>query len=363
MGAGRPAAASQTATHVIDTSTSSSTAREIATARRADSVAFLHRAPFALDAYELGFLPGFREDCGYQQSQSTQLDIPVGMLDNDFRNPDLERFVDRFFEHEPQVGVIGDVYERDDINDHVAAAREIQASYPEAELIIVPKSRTVIDAIPEDLVLGYSRGYADRLAHEFSDPPDWRGRRIHILGGSPPKQLEAIRQLTRPTLSADPPADIVGVDWNGLHRGAQFGEFWTTDGWDDSGRDADHVTVWRTVRHSLARIREFWKVHGIWPETTPQDEGIHIEYGGRPQPISNRPLALNVGRTSGEHLAARTSLNTGPAQSVGTVVTSATSPIAIGITTRRSLASRASTSRRRKQRAVFRAPGGAEARS
>jgi len=82
----------------------------------------------------------------------------------------------------------------------------------------------VIDAIPEDLVLGYSRGYADRLAHEFSDPPDWRGRRIHILGGSPPKQLEAIRQLTRPTLSADPPADIVGVDWNGLHRGAQFGE-------------------------------------------------------------------------------------------------------------------------------------------
>jgi len=103
-----------------------------------------------------------------------------------------------------------------------------------------------------------------------------------ILGGSPPKQLEAIRQLTRPTLSADPPADIVGVDWNGLHRGAQFGEFWTTDGWDDSGRDADHVTVWRTVRHSLARIREFWKVHGIWPETTPQDEGIHIEYGADP---------------------------------------------------------------------------------
>lgn len=86
------------------------------------------------------------------------------------------------------------------------------------------------------------------MAHEFSDPPDWRGRRIHILGGSPPKQLEAIRQLTRPTLSADPPADIVGVDWNGLHRGAQFGEF--------------------------------WKAHGIWPETTPQDEGLHIEYGG-----------------------------------------------------------------------------------
>jgi len=108
------------------------------------------------------------------------------MLDNDFRNPNLDRFVDRFFEHEPWVGVIGDVYERDDVDDHVAAAREIQASYPEAELIIVPKSRSVIDAIPEDLVLGYSRGHADRLAHEFSEPTDWRGRHVHILGGARP---------------------------------------------------------------------------------------------------------------------------------------------------------------------------------
>ena len=159
----------------------------------------------------------------------------------------------------------------------------------------------MIDAIPENLVLGYSRGYADRLAHEFSDQDDWRGRRVHILGGSPPKQLDTIRQLTRPTLTDEPPADIVGVDWNGLHRGAQFGEFWTADGWDDSGRDADHVTVRETVRHSLARIREFWKSHGIWPESTPQEEGVHIEYGG-PTPADLEQAACtecgaNVWRT------------------------------------------------------------------
>ena len=103
---------------------------------------------------------------------SLNLNIPVGILDNGFRNPDLDRFVDRFLEHELQVGVIGDVYERNDVDEHIAAAGEIQASYPEAELIIVPKSRAVIDAIPEDIVLGNSRGYADRLAHEFSDPAD-----------------------------------------------------------------------------------------------------------------------------------------------------------------------------------------------
>jgi len=168
-------------------------------------------------------------------------------------------------------------------------------------------------------------GYADRLAHEFSDPADWRGRRVHILGGSPPKQLDAIRQLTDRHSPTSHPADIVGVDWNGLHRGAQFGEFWTADGWDDSGRDADHVTVRKTVRHSLARVREFWRTHGIWPETTPQDEGSTSSTKGRVLPISNTPPVPSAGRTSGELAAARTSPNTIPAQSVDTAATSATS--------------------------------------
>jgi len=40
---------------------------------------------------------GFREDCTYQQQQFKALELPVGMLDNDFRNPDLDRYVERFF--------------------------------------------------------------------------------------------------------------------------------------------------------------------------------------------------------------------------------------------------------------------------
>jgi len=285
----------------LTASTTSNAASEIAAARQADHVAFLHRVPFAFDALGLGFLTGFREDCTYQQQQFKALELPVGMLDNDFRNPDLDQYIERFFEHEPQVGVIGDAYGIDEVDRYVAAAREIKGSYPESDLVIVPKCRGAIHAVPDDLVVGYSRGYADRLAHEFSEPSDWRGRRVHILGGSPPKQLDVIKQLTRPTLTGDPPADIVGLDWNGLHRGAQFGEFWTADGWDDSGRDADHVTVRKTVRHSLARVREFWNAHGIWPESTPQDGEQDVEYGG-PSPADLKQAACtecgaNVWRT------------------------------------------------------------------
>jgi len=202
------------------------------------------------------------------------------MLDNDFRNPDLDRYVEHFFEYEPQVGVIGDAYGVEEVDRYVAAAREIQGSYPESDLVIVPKCRAAIHAIPDDLVVGYSRGYADRLAHEFSEPSDWRGRRVHILGGSPPKQLDVIKQLTRPTLTGDPPADIVGIDWNGLHRGAQFGEFWTASGWDDSGRDAEHMTIRKTVRCSLAKVREFWQARGVWPESTTKEDGVEFKYRG-----------------------------------------------------------------------------------
>ncbi|WP_282352279.1 DUF6610 family protein [Haloferax volcanii] len=264
----------------------SSIAIEITAARQADHVAFLHRVPFALDAFRLGFLTGFREDCTYQQQQYTDLDLPVGMLDNDFRNSDLERYIERFFEYEPEVGVIGDAYDVDDVDEYVAAAREIQGSYPDADPVIVPKCQAAIHAVPDDLVLGYSRGYADRLAHEFSDPADWRGRRVHILGGSPPKQLTVIDQLTQPTLTGDPPADIVGLDWNGLHRGAQFGEFWTDNGWDDSGRDADHLTVRATVRHGLGHVRSFWESQGVWPEGP-------TEYAGQTQYQPPTPADLH----------------------------------------------------------------------
>jgi len=249
-------------------------------ARQAAYVAFLHRVPFATDALALGFLPGFREDCTYQQSQFDDLECPVGMLDNDFQNPDLDRYVDRALEYEPDVGVIGDAYDAAEAQVYVDTIRELQESLPETEFIIVPKCRAAIEAIPDDIVLGYSRGYAETLAHEFSDPVDWRGRRVHILGGSPPKQLDVVEQLTQPTLTGEPPADIVGLDWNGLHRGAQFGEFWTPDGWDDSGRDADHVTVRKTVRYSLSRLKSFWQAHGVWPDSTPQEDGIELTYSG-----------------------------------------------------------------------------------
>ena len=72
-------------------------------AQRAEWIGFLHREPFVVDAYRLGFTVGVREDYSYQSSLRN-VDVPIEMLDNDFRNPDLDRYIERFERYAPSIG-------------------------------------------------------------------------------------------------------------------------------------------------------------------------------------------------------------------------------------------------------------------
>jgi hypothetical protein len=241
--------------------------KDIETVRRAEYVAFLSRHPFATDAHELGFVTGIREDCRLQTDHLRNVDVPLGMLDNDFKNPNLERYLETFRTHEPEIGVIGDAPTPEVAHRYADAARELKADFPDATLIIVPKCHEAIAIIGDaevpgtPLVLGYSMGYSDILANEFSDYADWRGQRVHLLGASPPKQWNVIQQLTQPTLTGDPPADIVGLDWNGPHKVAYNGESWSRDGW----QRADQLSIRSTVHRSLREMRAFWEERGVWP--------------------------------------------------------------------------------------------------
>lgn len=248
---------------------------EISRARRADYVAFLSRHPFATDAYEAGFVTGVREDCSLQTTSLRNVDVPILMLDNDFNNPDLERYLSRFRDIEPEIGVVGDARSAEEAHIFVDAVSELKTEYPDATLIVVPKCHEAIDIIGSadvpgtGIVLGYSMGYSNILASDFSDYVDWRGRRVHLLGASPTKQWEVIQQLTSPTLFGDPPADIVGLDWNGAHKVAYLGECWSRAGWQRS----DHLSIRETVKESLREMRLFWQERGVWPRegTTPVD--------------------------------------------------------------------------------------------
>jgi hypothetical protein len=268
---------------------------DIAVARQADYVAFLHRHPFATDAYDLGFLPGIREDYSLQIDDFANVETPALMVDNDFRDPDPDRYVARIRElpEPPWVCVLGDVTTPEQAHDYTQLARSLVAEFPTTEFVIVPKCPEAFEIIDEQFVLGYPMGYSDIQATDISTLSDWRGRRVHLLGASPPKQFEAIERLTQPTITSDPPADIVGLDWNGPQRIAYLGEYWSRDGW----QAADQLSIRETVRKSLREMRKFWQERGIWPAETA------IESGGPPVREPDDPVFTASGETIREREA------------------------------------------------------------
>ena len=245
-------------------------ADDIAAARQTKYIAVLHRHPFATDAYEIGFLPGVREDYTLQTEDLMNVDCPVLIVDNDFRDPDLDRYLERIrgLKRQPWVCVLGDAETPDQARKYTQFARSLTNEFPRTEYVIVPKCPEAFEIIDEEFVLGYAMGYSDVQADDISEISDWRGRRVHLLGASPPKQWAMIQRLTQPTLTGDPPANIIGVDWNGPAKIAYLGEYWSRDGW----KPADHLSIRETVTQSLREMRRFWEEKGVWPTETPIEE-------------------------------------------------------------------------------------------
>lgn len=166
--------------------------------------------------------------------------------------------------------------------------QQLHEEYPYKEYIVVPKCRKAFDRLDDQVTLGYAMGYSDVAATDVSEIGDWRGRKVHLLGASPPKQYAVIQDLTQPLITGDPPADIVGLDWNGPHKGALMGEYWSRDGW----QLADHLSIRDTVRKSLEEIKQYWQERGVWPDTEPidlygpaveePDDHIFMDRGGDP---------------------------------------------------------------------------------
>jgi len=240
------------------------------------------------DAFSLGFLSGVREDYGFQDDELPNVDVPVEFQDNYFEDPDLDRYLEIFEQNDPAVAILGDAYSEEETELLDDAISELKEEYPYKELIAVPKCGEAFDVHSDDVTLGYPLGFSDLEPEDYSDLSDWRGRRVHILGGAPDKQYRAIQNLTGPVLTGDPPADITGVDWNGAHKIAYLGEYWSRDGW----QPADHLSIRETVRKSLEEIKAFWEEKDLWPDTEPvelygepteePDELIWMDDGGDP---------------------------------------------------------------------------------
>lgn len=184
--------------------------------------------------------------------------------------------------------MLGDAYTPAEAKGFNRTVQQLREEYPYKEYVVVPKCAKAFDLLDDQVTLGYAMGYSDITADDVSETTDWRGRKVHLLGASPPKQYDVIQALTQSTITGEPPADIVGLDWNGPHKGALMGEYWSRDGW----QPADQLSIRETVRKSLKEIKEYWQERGVWPDTEPidlygpavkePDERIFMDRGGDP---------------------------------------------------------------------------------
>lgn len=266
---------------------------EYASAREADWVAFTGRYPFVFDAARLGFAIGHREDLAYNWTPE-EVSLPVHFLDNDYESADLSRFTRRVFHLEPELAVLGDIYKPEDLHEHEMAAAEIWGSFPEMELMLVPKYEGALEDIPSKFVLGYANGASPVQATDIASHEEWRtvDNRLHILGGTPLSTLEEINALTEPWVTGEPPAEIAGLDWNGYHLYAEaHGDYAAADGgWHRNLRE-DFLPTRDLIRYSLLNGKHFWSAHGIWPagdpsSLQPREQLLKAARGG--------PVASNI---------------------------------------------------------------------
>lgn len=241
--------------------------------RVADWVVFTGRYPYVFDALRLGFAIGRREDNSYQWTPD-EVTLPVHFLDNDYADPSLGRFVDKALNVEPEIAVLGDIYDADALDKYLAAAETLWASLPDLEIILVPKTDAVLGEIPTEFVLGFPNGTSPVQWDDIGDYTDWRqtGNRIHILGGTPTSTQTHIEELTKPTVTGLPSADIAGIDWNGYQKFAEnYGDYAAADGgWCDDLRN-EYPAARDLIRYSLLNAKHHWLAQGVWPTAPTAD--------------------------------------------------------------------------------------------
>lgn len=142
-------------------------------------------------------------------------------IDQEWRDPNRERYMAALREHRPVMATVLD-WEREEQWGEVMAWAEEAATHVGKYLVIIPKVQGGCSRIPEkiggkEVVLGYS------VPTRFGGTPlplwEFRGRRVHLLGGSPQAQMREWSYLCLQN-------EVVSADGNMMNRMAMNCQYW-----------------------------------------------------------------------------------------------------------------------------------------
>lgn len=165
---------------------------------------------------------------------------PIAFADQDWKDPDRPAYMNALQKHKPDMATVLD-FERPEQFDEVMSWAEEAAQHVRETVIIIPKFKGSIEMLPEQVkgkkvVLGYS------VPTSFGGTPlpiSAFGRRpVHLLGGSPQKQMELTAYC-----------NVVSVDANMTSKMATRQNSFFCAGFGPRGNS--YFTALSTVGHTL----------------------------------------------------------------------------------------------------------------
>jgi hypothetical protein len=183
---------------------------------------------------------------------------PVWFADQDWKKPGRTRYMSALAQHRPHSATVLDLEHEHQLGEVLSWAEEA-AQYVQ-RVVIIPKAFGIIDRIPgqignADVVLGYSVptrfGGTEVPIWEFGQRP------VHLLGGSPQKQMTLYRYL-----------NVVSADGNMSSKMATtWGSFWRREKGSkghwvnlrEIGRGDEHDAPYTAFELSMQNIMQEWR--------------------------------------------------------------------------------------------------------
>jgi len=161
-----------------------------------------------------GWLRGCRLDAIGEYERAG---IAPEFIDIHWEQPDRDELLAKAIEHQPDYIVAGD-YDGDNFGVINEFANQLRQHVK--NVIIVPHEPGEVAKVPEWSIVGYST--PTEYAGTHAPVWEYRGRDVHVLGGTMPQIQTVVNHLRD---------SIVSVDTNTHHRDAtRFGEYWSQSG-------------------------------------------------------------------------------------------------------------------------------------
>lgn len=198
---------------------------------------------FASIAIDVGFL--------YGAQMPSKVYFPPYFCDQNWKKPNREKYMQALAIHRPHIATVLDLEHERQLNEVLDWAEE--ASQYAQVVMIIPKVQGIINSLPRVINGKEIRlGYSVPTSHGGSELPLWDfvGWPIHLLGGSPHRQMEICRYL-----------QVNSVDGN-LHNAmaVRHNKYWQNGKWIPlrSSGYVERDAPYEAFRRSCVNIMSAW---------------------------------------------------------------------------------------------------------